>query len=317
MLAASREQKRLSHALLFTGVQGLGKRQLALRLAKAILCNKSQQEPCEECHSCHLIAAESHPDFKLIEPEQAGSFIKIDQIRELTQFASETAMQGNNRVLVVNPANAMNIYAANALLKTLEEPAPNTILILISDQSSRLPATIRSRCQKVVFQKPSTAQAITWLNTQIVNDGQAQAFLPILLNIMQGAPLKVKESLENGFFALREEFYKGLTSLSQDRSDPLQLATHFQDKDVRLLLQLLLLWLQDLLRCTLTQGAADLVNTDYRPTFEGLSQLSINKKIFDYLDHVKKMYSYMLSSLNLNRQLMWEELFIRWASTCR
>lgn len=306
-LLSSRQQNRLSHALLLVGAQGLGKKQFALKLAEALLCSQSDG-PCGQCHACHLIRAQSHPDFLLVEAE-TGSMIKIDQIRELVQFVGETALQASRRVIIINPANAMNVYAANALLKTLEEPAPNTIIILITDQNMRMPATIISRCQKIHFQKPSQDIAIEWLKSN-VQENSNDAHL--LLNLADGAPLKAKELIDNGFFELRQTLYQGLNLLSQRQADPLQLASELQEHDTITLLNLLLIWLQDILRFKLTDGQSDLINSDYHATFAKLMQTLSRDKIIDYFDQVKKAYEYIQRSLNLNRQLMLEELFIRW-----
>jgi DNA polymerase-3 subunit delta' len=308
-LITSKQQNRLPHALLFVGSQGLGKKQFALAFAHATLCNKSES-PCGQCHTCHLIQSQLHPDLLLVEPEQTGQIVKVDQIREVVQFVSETALLSTQRIVIINPANAMNMNAANALLKTLEEPAPNAHIILISDQNLRLPATITSRCQKIIFQKPSQDIGLDWLKAQI---GEGEDIpLSILLNLADGAPLRAKEIFENGLLTLRQDLYKGLILLTQGKSDPLQLAAQLQEQDMLVTLNLMILWLQDLLRFKLTNGQAELINFDYQSFFAKVSTISSREKLLDYFDHVKKIYTHLLSSLNLNRQLMLEELFIRW-----
>jgi len=134
---------------LFVGERGVGKKQLALDFSKRLLCSN---KACGHCQSCYLFDAQTHPDLIRIEPE-SGQTIKIDQIREVIAFVSQTPSLGGYRIIIIDPARAMNINAANALLKTLEEPTPNTLLILISDSIPRLPATILSRCQKIIFQQ--------------------------------------------------------------------------------------------------------------------------------------------------------------------
>lgn len=145
-----KNKHRLPHALLFTGNEGVGKKQFALTFASLLLCKQpNDAQPCGNCHACHLLKANSHPDLILIEPET--NIIKIDQIRDAISLANETAQQGGYKIFIINPANAMNINAANALLKILEEPAPSTLFILISTLNSRLPATISSRCHFPIF----------------------------------------------------------------------------------------------------------------------------------------------------------------------
>lgn len=308
-LMASKQRRHLPHALLLLGSQGLGKKQFALTFAHALLCNKDDF-PCGQCHPCYLIQAQSHPDLLLVEPEQTGQMIKVDQIREVVQFVSETALQGARRIVIINPANAMNVNAANALLKTLEEPAPNVHIILVSDQNLRLPATITSRCQKIIFQKPTHEIALDWLQTQLGESEEHSRH--ILLNLADGAPLKAKEIFENGLLTIRQDLYQGLMLLAQKESSPLKLAAQFQEQNMIVLLNLMLLWLQDLMRFKLTNGQAELINVDYQSFFAKVEPIFSREKLLDYFDHVKKIYANLLSSLNLNRQLMLEELFIRW-----
>lgn len=307
-LMSCQKENRLPHALLLMGAEGLGKKHFALHLSEALLCNQPEA-PCGQCHACHLLRAQSHPDFLRIEPEKPGQMIKIDQIREATQFLTETALKGVLRIVLIDPAAAMNIYSANALLKTLEEPAPNTLIILISSSSTRLPATIVSRCQKIIFQKPSREEASRWLQNKLTENS---IDLTLLLNICDGAPLKVKEYLANGCFTQRQALYQGLVDLAAHRSSPLKLAQQFQESDLQTLFNLILIWLQDLLALKLTDSSIALINFDFQNTLVKLSQAISCDKLFNYLEDVKKNYAFIKSSLNLNRQLVLEDLFIRW-----
>ena len=259
LLQASRERNALPHALLLVGAGDLEKKQFAEALAASLLCMTSKEKACGVCHSCRLLLAKSHPDFLLIEPEQ--SVIKVDQIRAMVHQAQETAMQGGMRVIIIYPAHAMNIAAANALLKTLEEPAPKTILILISDQSARMPATIISRCQKIIFKTPSQEVAAAWLQTTLKQDVPVD----LLLKLSEGAPLKALTMIDQ--LPQRKTFYDGLIALSQDKADPLELASQLQECDMLIAIRFILSWLRDLLCFQLTGGQAELVNTDYQDAF--------------------------------------------------
>jgi DNA polymerase III subunit delta' len=308
-LIASKHENRLPHALMLTGRAGLGKKQFAEQFAHTLLCNKADA-PCGQCHSCHLIRAKNHPDLMWVEPEQAGSRIKVDQIREVVGFVNETALKSKFRIIIIYPANAMNVNAANALLKTLEEPAPNTLLMLISDQSARLPATINSRCQKILFHAPAQDVALSWLSHELVNKENYD--LNLVLKLADHAPLKAKELIETNQLALRQEFYQNLNLLAEQQADPLKLAVHYQDEDIVKLLDLMLVWLQDLMRTKFTNGQADVTNIDYHPAIAKLANVFSSEAILGYADYIKKIYSHLVSSLNLNRQLLLEELFIRW-----
>lgn len=306
-----RQQDRMPHALLFAGAEGVGKMQFAKALAATLLCVSPSEDGqlCGQCKSCHLLAAQSHPDFIQVTPEEKSEIIKIDQIREVVNFVNETALLGGYRVIIVNPASAMNVYAANALLKTLEEPTPKTLLILICNQSRRIPATIASRCQRIDFPQPESNVALQWLQASQPN---TSANLELTLSLANGAPLKAKELLENDILTLRNDLYQGLLELSQSRSDPLQKAAAWHDQDMEVLLYWLLLWLKDLLRCKVTSGQAALVNTDRQTDLVSMTQRISLESLLRYIDQVQSAYARALGTLNINRQLLLEEIFIEW-----
>lgn len=145
-------QNRLSHAYLVSGLPGSGKTAFVKSAAAYLLCeNKKQNKPCEMCKQCLLMQANNHPDFIAVIPEEKSHSIKINQIRDVTEKLSRTAHGSGYQVVMIAPADAMPVQAANALLKTLEEPNGKVILFLVDDQKSILPATIRSRCQQLHF----------------------------------------------------------------------------------------------------------------------------------------------------------------------
>lgn len=155
------QQNNLPHALLLVGDISSNKSEVANNFAKTLLC--TQQTICNACRHCQLIVANSHPDFYRIQPEEKGKAIKIDTIRELIEKLNQTAQQNSYKIAIIEPADALNIAASNALLKTLEEPPTNTIILLLTENPSSLSATIRSRCQILKF--PATYNAFT-PNTQ-------------------------------------------------------------------------------------------------------------------------------------------------------
>jgi len=145
------KQKRLATAYLFTGLEGVGKTTVALTLAKVLNCLAPKEEDaCEKCQSCKKINANVHPDILLIKPEGKG--IKIEQIRQLQQTLSFEPMFAKKRVVIIDKVETMTSPAANAFLKTLEEPSLNTLFILIAQDKYQLLPTIVSRCQIVAFQ---------------------------------------------------------------------------------------------------------------------------------------------------------------------
>jgi DNA polymerase-3 subunit delta' len=191
--AALAERARWPHALLLTGRQGVGKRLLAMHLARALLCEapRSDGSACGHCASCGLVERGSHLDLRLIEPiayDEEGNAtpadaITVEPIRELIEFAQLSSHRRGAKVAVIVPAEALNAAAANALLKTLEEPPPRTYLLLVSHQPGRLPATIVSRCRRFPVPDPDPAVASQWLATLKVADPE------LVLAQAGGAPM--------------------------------------------------------------------------------------------------------------------------------
>lgn len=215
-------QRSLHHALLFSGTEGIGKQVFANSLATSLLCKSlGDQGACGQCQSCELIAAGSHPDFHIIESEKQ---IGVDSIRNAIQKLSGTAQLGHNKVLIVVAADTMTEAAANALLKTLEEPTSNTYLILLTESLNRLLPTILSRCEKIKLPTPTHSESKTWLATQgysSVDDEQLSAY--------GNAPFKVKAALEEGEGLTFSDFSKKMSELNSQQTDALTLANKWQN----------------------------------------------------------------------------------------
>ena len=143
---------RLPHALLFAGSSGAGQRDAAIYLASALFCaQKKGSEPCGACPNCKRVALNAHPDFFILEPSDHSQFIKVEEIRDLKTQASFKPLEASAKVFVIDPADAMNDAAQNALLKTLEEPEGHSIFILITSAIEKMLVTVRSRTQTVHF----------------------------------------------------------------------------------------------------------------------------------------------------------------------
>lgn len=180
---------RLPHALLLSGPLGSGKSEFAQYFTHYLFCQNASDKPCGECQPCRLVSGHTHPDYRLIRLEvdprtkKQKQDISIVQIRELKSFA-ELSQAGNTyKVIVIDPADALNNSSSNSLLKLLEEPQGNTILLLVTHQVELLSATIRSRCQVIELPNPDRDSAVGWLESehQIQN-------APQLLKMTQGAP---------------------------------------------------------------------------------------------------------------------------------
>ena len=184
---------RWPHAMLIAGAAGLGKRELALSLAHALLCEAPATDgsACGACPGCRYAAAGQHPDLRVVEPieieddvAKAVDWISVDRIRELTRWAELTSHRGGAKVALIVPAERMSLSAANALLKTLEEPPGGTYFLLVSHLPGRLPATIVSRCQRVAAPRPGAESALQWLTARGVPNARRA------LALAGGAPLR-------------------------------------------------------------------------------------------------------------------------------
>ena len=221
----------IPHAILLTGMQGSGKRQFADQLAAWLLClNQQPNHACGECNSCQWLKSDTHPSLLRISPEtdtkgKLSQVIKIDQIRDLMPFVQQTGKGW--RAIIIEPAEALNIAAANALLKTLEEPGEQVSLILISDQPLQLPATIRSRLQQYKVGEVSTPDALSYMVREAnLNTEQAE----LLLRIAGGAPLAALSLSEELTFLARHDWLNDWQSLLQQQISPMSLSSTWQKR---------------------------------------------------------------------------------------
>ena len=230
-LQVRRQRDALPHALLLCGAAGLGKRAFAQRFVRGLLCAEPiGGDACGHCRSCLLLAAGSHPDlvtlgFGLRKDGVQRSEIVVDQIRELSARLAMNSQFGGWQVASIDPADAMNPAAANALLKTLEEPAAQTMLILLADAPWRLPQTIRSRCQRIEFHMPATADALAWLQAEGVRDAAGA------LAAAGGNPGLARAWAGEGALERRQEVRKDLAALAAGRGQPTDVVKRWLDSE--------------------------------------------------------------------------------------
>lgn len=227
-LCAQAGQQKLHHALLISGVAGLGKHQLAAALAQRLLCQQpSQQGGCGVCHSCQLLVAGNHPDFHHIQ-ETEKRLISIDTVRQLNKVVAERPQQGVAKVVMFDNAEHFNEASANALLKTLEEPTENSYFILVCESVGRLMPTITSRCQKTLIHAPT--QCLPWLAEQGYPDVPQG-----LIQLHQGAPLAILAALQSNQAAEFEQIAVKFNAFIQGSESAFQLADYIvSDLDTRM-----------------------------------------------------------------------------------
>lgn len=254
--------QRMSHALLLHGAAGIGKKALAAWIAAAVLCDRSQQSElgmCGECASCKLLEAGSHPDFFWVRPEEGKQQISIEQLRAATERLTKTSYRHGYKAAIVEPAHQMTPGAANSLLKTLEEPSKESLIILVSSQPSSLLPTVRSRCQRLSVAGPTPQDALAW-----VRQNSGQAVTADVLAFAGHAPLKALEHAQGGFDALNEQMSQGLSALLSHRADVTQVAAEWADDRLPERLSWLDLWLQSLARSAVA-GTAESITFPSRP----------------------------------------------------
>lgn len=304
-LARLHESDRLPHALLLSGPRHLGKRAFALAMAGYVLCAApSGGAHCGSCDNCRLIAAGTHPDFRHITPTDS-KLIRIEQIRDLIDWAGQTAQRSGMRAVVIEPAEQMNVYSANALLKCLEEPGDRMLIMLVSDQPGRLLPTIRSRCQHVDFTIPSADESLDWLRAQKPESDQ----LDLLLSIGGGAPLSVMFEFDEAFLERRTEVAGAMEQLVMGRN-PLDVARTFAKGEPDLDLALIYSLFADALRLQLTQDENILKNRDLSDVVEKLAGKLSRTGLFRSIDAIARDRRVVSGSSNANVALLFEALMV-------
>lgn len=303
------QSERLPHALLLAGVAGCGKQIFAQAFAALALCRQPEGgRACGKCPSCRQFAAGAHPDYHYVTLAEDKSAILVDQIRELCAALALTSLHGGRKIALLSPADAMNGNAANSLLKTLEEPAPGSLLILVSAQVARLPATVRSRCQKLSLRAPAPQTAVSWLNSHEPRDDW-----PALLGIAGGGPLLALQLSQTKLVRERLDFYRMLLELRSGQRNPLTCAAELNREPLLLVLRLLQTWTMDLINLAALDGAAlgALVNTDARGVLQTVLKGLNLHALHAYLDRLGQ--ATVLASTSVNGQLLLEDLLVQWA----
>jgi DNA polymerase-3 subunit delta' len=302
----SRASGRLPHSTLLLSTPGLGAEHLAHWLAALTLCERDDAlpdgRPCATCASCALLRANSHPDYHPVRLEDDARQIKVDQVRELIEALSLKSYRGGYKVGVIEGAEALNANGANAFLKTLEEPSADTLLVMIARPTHRLPATIASRCLRMVVRAPPAAVALTWLDTH----GPAEQNWSAALELAGGAPLLALELQQAGIGALEADMQGCIRALSAGAVDVTLLA----DQWVRSNLPLRIAWLENWITRRVHAYLAGGISTQSAERV-ALSAALLKAKIralFELLDATRELRR--LASTGMNMQLALEALLL-------
>ena len=333
-LSSQISDKTLPHAFLFTGVEGVGKELFAKSVAAYLLCEVSKNNSrdsgfgndtvykhgaCGQCKQCRLFEGDTHPDFKFLEPEEGSSVIKIDQVRLLVDFFSRSSQQGGRKIALLSPAEALNNNAANALLKTLEEPSEDSVIILVSHQSGMLLPTIRSRCQVVDFGLPSVSDSLTWLNANTMGllgeKGLKEDDISDILLLANSAPLKALKYLEKGVLSEYRLMLEELSSFLKNDSLSSTLATRWNDDIADLRVSWVMLWLEQIIKLKLGGGLS--ASHSSNKMFLYLAEKATELELFNLYESCLKQYRLFLGTSNPNKILAFEAILHSWLSLMR
>lgn len=296
---------RMPHAVLIAGSTGIGKSAFAKYLSHYLLCQKNQQisHPCGSCKTCLLMKAGTHPDFSYVQSEKEEGPISVDNIRGLIEKLHLTLHFDGYKVAFIDAAERMNMNAFNALLKTLEEPPSDTVIILVSSAAPQLSATIRSRCHLLQMHTPDKESALKWLQT---NNGQGD--WERLLVLAKGAPLQALHLIDTDLSDQRIRLLKEFLGLAENSSQPLAAITGFDSISVIQMIE----WLQgvilDIMRLKSAKEPITLENPDFYRALLALAprlEVPLLLEFWDWLAGRKQIFD-----IGLNRRLFVEDIFI-------
>ena len=302
------QQKRLPHALLIEGPAGLGKLALAENLAALVLCEQQGTAACGYCRGCVLHAATNHPDYFKLQPEEDAKNIKIEAIRELTNQLSQHSHQSGYQVAILQPAEKMNRAASNALLKTLEEPAGQVLIILVADQSSALPVTILSRCQRLLCSASQSVEAQAWLQRELSAEVQS---IELLLQAADYAPLQALKLANLDYLNCRNHLLFQLTALKTGQLNVSKIVADWLKQDIALLLASLQLIVLDLIRLSLNVKQDYLANSDCPEDLLNLQRSGDLQQWIKFLNALQQLKSFSLAANNLNLQMLLENFLVK------
>ena len=301
-------EKRLPHALLFTGIEGIGKNLTAKVLAKVLFCS-GEEKPCNICPSCRAFNAQNHPDFYYLEPEGKANNIKIEQIRQMQSQIALSPYLADKRVVIINDAETMNEAAENSLLKTLEEPTGDVVFILVTANKDLLLPTILSRCMKLYFAPLSEDEIKIILKSKYaVNEDKAT----VIAKLSGGSMKRVISFLDDDNFNLCQN---AMDFLSKDLNakDIWQISDEFSAMDKAKIKQwadFLQMIIRDLL---LLQAGADdnlLYNRDKKDVLDKLIvNFSLNR-LFNCQNLIENLVKRLSSNADL--KLMMQDFMLSW-----
>jgi len=312
---------RLPHAMLLLGNQGLGKADFSLAMAHAVLCNEpaADHQACGHCKACHLLAANTHPDLHHIAPKPPPNSksknpvlsVRIADIRALCETLNQTSQFSGYRVAIIEQAELMTVSAANSLLKTLEEPGQNVLIVLSTSRSHRLPVTIRSRCQSLRFTIPDEKTALAWLQDKsqgLVNTNQVSIEqMKQALKYTDGSPLAALEQIAQ---AEHQQILSEAMTANISGKNTLDYAAKLAKFGKINTLEGMLSWVSDISRLSACGAEVPIINEQYRAKLQTLAETANKQRLYRFHDQLN--FNLLHSSIAVNEQLLWENLLLSW-----
>jgi DNA polymerase III subunit delta' len=310
--------KKLSHAYLMTGLKDIGKYQFACEFSKYLLCRSPvNNSACGNCDNCMLGKNSDHPDCMNIFPADEGRVIKVDQIRSLSDFFSQTSHAGRAKIAIINNAHYLNTSASNALLKTLEEPSEKTFIFLCSEIPAALLPTIRSRCQTLQMALPKKSVAITWLEENVETPCEVIS----LLNSAKGRPLYALDLQKRNLLADEKNFIEEFLDLTAGKTPLRLIVKSIKDIGEVAAVECLINLFSNITKALLHGSLEEQISpqekrfleffTDSHSSVRNIALTLI--KFYDELLIARRQ----LSETNLNTQLIIESLVWQWHSLCK
>ena len=287
-------QARVPHALLLSGPVGTGKRAAAAWLANERLSLPAADGPC------YPVEIPEHPDMRWLKPPEDKQSVGIEQVRELVAGLALTSYSGGGKVAVIDPANAMTASAANSLLKTLEEPSGDALIVLVADRIGRLPATILSRCQRISLSVPDRQLSLDWLNALDRDSDWAQA-----LELAADAPLAAIAAQAR--LAEARTMADDFRSLAERRGSPVEVAARWAKFEPSFVLD----WLSQSIQDTIRQASGLPAKRAGGSPSDSVLRRIDRRNLFCYLDIINRLRGQAAGSFNV--QLTLESLLIDWA----
>ena len=308
-LGAAHEQGRMPHALLIHEAPGSGGDWLAAWAAALVLCERGMTAPCGECSACRRVVSLNHPDVSWVRLQEESRQLRIEQVRDLSAELALTSHSGGYKVAILSPADALKRFAANALLKTLEEPPPRTLLILVASEPSRLPPTVLSRCQRLKIRAPERAESVAWLSSV-----RGKADWAAALDTVGEAPMQIVQADPAELASVGADTRTTLDALAAGRTDPVAAAERWARSQLPLRLRCFENWLTERIGLRLGGGAL-LTELRAAPYLSEAGTFLNIRELFGLIDEVRDLRATL--DVPLNRGMALEALFRRIAPADR